>query len=139
MFEMFDLRIIINMSYIMIINMKSVKIRSFFWFVFSPNARKYGPEKTPYLDTFYAVKNPWTFKANKKNAITFKPFLTNIPLTDNPGSWLLLAKCLKYTSGRVTLIVKMQVIDLHLYQNRHSSTGVFQTFCQYKPTTWFLH
>ena len=23
--------------------------------VFSPNAKKYGPEKTPYLDTFYAV------------------------------------------------------------------------------------
>ena len=23
--------------------------------VFSPNARKYGPEKTPYLDTFHAV------------------------------------------------------------------------------------
>ena len=22
---------------------------------FSPNARKYGPEKTPYLDTFHAV------------------------------------------------------------------------------------
>ena len=39
----------------MIINMKSVKIRSFFWFVFSPNARKYGPEKTPYLDTFNAA------------------------------------------------------------------------------------
>ena len=25
--------------------------------VFSPNAGKYGPEKTPYLDTFYAVKD----------------------------------------------------------------------------------
>ena len=24
--------------------------------VFSPNAAKYGPEKPPYLDTFYAVK-----------------------------------------------------------------------------------
>ena len=35
---------------------KSVQIRSFFWSVFSPNARKYGPEKTPYLDTFNAMK-----------------------------------------------------------------------------------
>ena len=43
---------------------KSVQIRSFFWFfllcislsVFSPNAGKYGPEKTPYLDTFHAVE-----------------------------------------------------------------------------------
>ena len=51
---------------------KSVQIRSFFWSVFSyvraeygeigiislhsPNAGKYGPEKTPYLDIFYAVE-----------------------------------------------------------------------------------
>ena len=48
--------------------MKSVQIRSFFWsvfprirtehgeiLVFCPNAGKYGPEKTPYLDTFHAV------------------------------------------------------------------------------------
>ena len=48
--------------------LKSVQIRSFFWSVFSrifphtpylsvfsPNAGKYGPEKTPYLDTFHAV------------------------------------------------------------------------------------
>ena len=44
---------------------KSVQIRDFFWpvfsrirteyAVFSPNAGKYGPEKTPYLDTFHAV------------------------------------------------------------------------------------
>ena len=25
--------------------------------VFSPNAGKYGPEKTPYLDSFHAVKS----------------------------------------------------------------------------------
>ena len=31
---------------------KYVQIQSFFWSVFSPNARKYGPEKTTYLDTF---------------------------------------------------------------------------------------
>ena len=35
--------------------MKSVQIRSFLWSVFSPNARKYGPEKTPYLDNFHTV------------------------------------------------------------------------------------
>ena len=47
---------------------KSVQIRSFFWAVLSrirnecgeirsitPNARKYGPEKTPYLETFHTV------------------------------------------------------------------------------------
>ena len=35
---------------------KSVQIRSFFWCVFScfsPNTGKYGPIKTPSLDTFY--------------------------------------------------------------------------------------
>ena len=26
------------------------------WSLFSPNAGKYGPENTPYLDTFHAVK-----------------------------------------------------------------------------------
>ena len=49
---------------------KSAKIRSFFWSifsrknadlllqisVFSPNTGKYGLEKTPYLDTFHAVR-----------------------------------------------------------------------------------
>ena len=44
--------------------MKSVKIQSFFWSVFSrirteytfcPNTGKYGPEKTPYLDIFDTV------------------------------------------------------------------------------------
>ena len=30
------------------------------------------------------------------------PFSTNVPLIDKPGSWFLLAKCLKYTCGRVT-------------------------------------
>ena len=48
--------------------LKSVQIRSYFWSVFSriqteygvifsQNAGKYGPEITPYLDTFHAVLN----------------------------------------------------------------------------------
>ena len=41
---------------------KSIQIRSFFFcsvfrqFVFGLNTEKYGPEKTPYLDTFHAVQ-----------------------------------------------------------------------------------
>ena len=31
-----------------------------------------------------------------------KPFSTNAPLIEKPGSWFLLAKCLKNTCGRVT-------------------------------------
>ena len=34
---------------------QSAQIRSFFWSVFSRIRTKYGPEKTPYLDTFHAV------------------------------------------------------------------------------------
>ena len=34
---------------------KRIQIRSFFWSVFSPNTGKYGPEKTPHLDTYYVV------------------------------------------------------------------------------------
>ena len=36
---------------------KCVQIRSFFWFVFSRIRTEYGPEKTPYLDSFHAVSN----------------------------------------------------------------------------------
>ena len=35
--------------------MKSVQIRSYFWSVFSLNVGKYGPETTPYVDTFHVV------------------------------------------------------------------------------------
>ena len=41
----------------------------------------------------------------------FNPFSTNVLITDKPGSWFLLAKCLKNTCRRVTFQVKMQVID----------------------------
>ena len=36
-------------------SVKSVQIWSFFWSVFSCIRAEYGPEKTPYLDTFHAV------------------------------------------------------------------------------------
>ena len=32
-----------------------VEVDTLYLSIFSPNAGKYGPEKTPYLDTFYAV------------------------------------------------------------------------------------
>ena len=37
----------------------SVQIRSFFWSVFSRNTGKYGPERTPYLETFHVVYKLW--------------------------------------------------------------------------------
>ena len=36
--------------------LKSAQIRSFFWSVFSRIRTEYGPAKTPYFDTFHAVK-----------------------------------------------------------------------------------
>ena len=36
---------------------KTVQIRSFFRSVFSRIRTEYGPEKTPYLETFHAVVN----------------------------------------------------------------------------------
>ena len=41
--------------------------------VFSPNVRKYGSEKTPYLDTFHAVLN---INSNQSN-------VNDINITDN--------------------------------------------------------
>ena len=46
---------------------------------------------------------------------------------------------MKNICRRVTLSIKMQVIDLHLYVKCHSSTGTFHAFCWCKSTTWFLH
>ena len=43
--------------------------------------------KAPIIDTIFNYINP---------------FLTNVPFTDKPGSWFLLAKCLKNTCRRVT-------------------------------------
>ena len=40
---------------------KYVQIRIFFWSEFSPNTGKYGPQKTPYLDTFYAVPDTLSY------------------------------------------------------------------------------
>ena len=31
----------------------------------------------------------------------FNPISTNIPISDKPGNWFLLGKCLKNTCGRV--------------------------------------
>ena len=33
---------------------------------------------------------------------SFNPFSINVPLMQKPGSWVLLAKCLKDTCGRLT-------------------------------------
>ena len=50
--------------------------------VFSPNAGKYGPEKTPYLDTFhvvfYQLQNLWfsdVFRGIKKGTLGSKGFI----------------------------------------------------------------
>ena len=53
--------------------LKSVQIRSFFWFVFSrirtdtENTAKYGQGKTPYLDTFHESM------AEEETFLNYKP------------------------------------------------------------------
>ena len=47
------------------------------------------------------------FSQKKKDILNItdkkvNPFSANVPIMDKPGSWLLLAKCLKNTCGRVT-------------------------------------
>ena len=42
-------------------------------FVFSPKAGKYGPEKTPYLDTFHAVTIMTESILNKVTTVSLKP------------------------------------------------------------------
>ena len=51
---------------------KSVQIRSNFSSVFSPNAGKYGPEVTPYMDTFHAVS-----LEQKNSTVTFQALIWN--------------------------------------------------------------
>ena len=47
---------VISVLYMQTLSLReSFQIRSNFWSVFSPNAGKYGPEITPFLDTFHAV------------------------------------------------------------------------------------
>ena len=45
---------------------KSVQIRSFFWSVFSRIWTEYGPEKTPYLDTFHRERYSKSKPGKKK-------------------------------------------------------------------------
>ena len=58
---------------------KSAQIRSYLWSVFSyiwavssPNTEKYGPEITPYLDTFHAVFLYWKLQETFNLYCVFK-------------------------------------------------------------------
>ena len=60
---------------------RCVQIWSFFWSVFSPNAVQYGPEKTPYLDTFtkcefHQLQVP-TSLIRQSNTYINKPYMSN--------------------------------------------------------------
>ena len=87
-----------------------------------------------FIDTAHNVRN--FLRGTKLVSSFINSFSINVPIMDKPGSWFLLSKCLKNSCGRMTFqvkmqvidLVKMQVIDLHLYSKCHSSTGVFQTF-----------
>ena len=46
--------------------------------VFGLNTGKYGPEQTPYLDTFHAVITPCHYWATKRQAALFNNYFTII-------------------------------------------------------------
>ena len=88
----------------------------------------------------YEYPDPASFFQLEPNSnVLINPFSINVPFMQKPCSWFLIAKRLKNFCGRVTFYIKMHVDDMHRYLKCHSSTGVFQTFCQQKPTTWFIH
>ena len=117
--------------YLLILNrthcVKSVQIRSFFWYVFSRIRTEYGeiwsisPHSVRMRENTDQKKlHIWTlFKQCVFNQFIifslfisfifttslslFNLFSTNVARMDKPGSWFLLAKCLKSTCGRVTL------------------------------------
>lgn len=56
------------------------------------------------------------------------PFPANVPIIEKPSSWFSLAECVKTTCGRSDILSKVQVDELRLYLNYHSSTGAFHKF-----------
>ena len=71
------------------------------------------PEFTAFVNNYssnmYTLSETW-LRSNTQQIDYLKipglqllnPCSTNVPFTDKPGSWFLLAKCLKYTCGKVT-------------------------------------
>ena len=84
-----------------------LRIHTFWWFfanrniscVVSINRKCLNLLITTLSGIFYQlrgnIRSPRSF-------LKLNPFWTNFPLTDNPGSWFLLLKCLKNTCGRGT-------------------------------------
>ena len=44
-----------NTEFLLVLSFPAFGLNTLYLSVFSPNAGKHGPEKTPYLDTFHAV------------------------------------------------------------------------------------
>ena len=66
---------------------KIIQIRSFFWSVFSRIRTEYGPEITPYLDTFHALvihKHSHIFVSSAKTATyVYNRFTTSFYTKDH--------------------------------------------------------
>ena len=56
------------------------------------------------------------------------PFSANVPLTDKPGSWLLLAKCLKNNCGGVTFS-PASLLKMSLFHRCYSNILLGKTNC----------
>ena len=99
--------------------------RDTYFSVFSPNAGKYGPENTPYFDTFHAVgiNNfwPWFFTKSNKIWITFpiEPSF-ECAMVENWFSYTLRSLKLKSVSHIVasTLIEQSSMFRQHDFTNK---------------------
>ena len=75
---------ILNMIWSLILQLqhcvKSVRLRRFSWSVFSRIRTEYGPEKTPYLDTFHAVQDLLYTKKFERKKWIFLTFLIHLTI-----------------------------------------------------------
>ena len=65
-----------------------------------------------------------------------EPIPANALIMEEPGSWFLVAKCVKHL-WKSDILSKVQVEDLHLYLKCHYSIGAFHRFCWYYPSAFF--
>ena len=83
---------------------KSVQIRSYFWSLFSPNRWEYGPEITPYLNTFHAVNYRLISILSNFSKLIEKWIYTQINSFIKPKTWKYLPSFCKNDNAQHALL-----------------------------------
>ena len=108
--------------------LKSVRIRSFFWSVFSWNTVKYGTEKTPYLDTFHAM----IFSKNVSNILKIQFNVSSVMWCFSCLIWtkkLLSFSAIDFLSEISSLLTLMKYCGFSIYRISWFSTYSWYHFC----------